>query len=56
LHNQLLDKKLSVILLGPILVSQLLIFLQKRPILIVDSLSNVSNKLEMMLELILSIL
>lgn len=56
LHDQLLHKQLSIILLSPILSLQLLVLLHECSILIVYPLSNICNQFQMMMQLILSIL
>jgi len=56
LHNQLLDKFLSLHLLFLVLSFQFSIFSPQYVVLAIDSLGNVRNQVQMMLDLSLSLL
>jgi hypothetical protein len=53
---ELPDEELPVVLLCLVLVPQLLVLLQQRPVLVVYPLSDVRDQLQVMLQLILTVL
>lgn len=56
LHDQLLDQQLPVVLLRLVLALQLLVFLHQRPVFIINPLGNVSDELQVVVQLVLPVL